>query len=45
MPVNFLSQAQREQYGCYTDMPMPDDMDRCFHLDEGSLQEKDRKVR
>ena len=38
MPVSFLSQAQREQYGRYTGAPTPDELDRHFHLDDVDLE-------
>lgn len=43
MPVSFLSQAQREQYGCYTGTPTLDDLGRYFHLDDIDLERIARK--
>lgn len=43
MPVSFLSQAQREQYGRYTGAPTPDELDRHFHLDDVDLERIARK--
>ena len=35
MPVNFLSNAQRESYGRYTMVPSPHDLTKYFHLGGG----------
>lgn len=43
MPVSFLSQAQREQYGRYTGTPTLDDLGRYFHLDDIDLERITRK--
>lgn len=43
MPVSFLSQAQREQYGRYTGTPAPDELGRHFHLDDIDLERIARK--
>lgn len=38
MPVNFLSKLQRSQYGQFVQSPAPDELSRCFHLDDMNLQ-------
>jgi Domain of unknown function (DUF4158) len=37
MPVSFLTAAQRESYGRYAAAPTPDELTRCFHLNEDDL--------
>ena len=37
MPVDFLSDLQRSQYGQYAYSPTQDELSRCFHLDDMDL--------
>jgi hypothetical protein len=34
MAVSFLTAAQRDRYGRYPDVVMPNDLSRCFHLSD-----------
>lgn len=43
MPVSFLSQVQREQYGRYSGAPTPEELGRHFHLDDIDLEQISRK--
>ena len=45
MPVDFLTPAQRDRYGCYPDTLSTDELARYFHLDDEDLEWIARKRR